>query len=269
MPPEDFNLYAILKRALADETPLAVANVVSASSVLEVILGTKMLIFADGRTEGSLGFQELDEPVRQDATALLASEKSRTIGYQIKPGETVEVYIESILPPPPLVIIGADPDAVPIVKLGKTLGFKVILVDHRDGFANSERYPEAAQTIVCQVEDLARHLTLTEKTFVLVKTHHYMRDRDILKFVLKSKARYVGQLGPKARMDDLLADLEKDGVRLSSAEQARLYAPTGLDLGAESPEQIALSVLAEMLAVKNGRRGSFLRDQIEAIHPRD
>jgi len=266
---ESFNVYDLLKRAITAETPLAVANVVANNSGIRLALGTKVLVFLDGRTEGSFGVKELDEPVRRDAVALLAREKSRTIAYKTGPEEIVEVYIESILPPPPLVIIGADPDAVPVVKFGKQLGFKVVLVDHRAGFANSARYPEADQIIVCQMEELASSLKINSQTFVLVKTHNYMRDKDILKFVLKSPARYVGQLGPKARMDDLLTDLSKEGVGLSSAEEAKLYAPTGLDIGAESPEQIALSVLAEMLAVKNGRLGSFLREQSAAIHPRD
>ncbi|MFQ5708701.1 MAG: XdhC family protein [bacterium] len=264
-----FSLYEVLKQALREEKPVAVATVITNDSDRPIDPGSKMLVFPDATVEGGLGDGELEQRVRADALELLAQEKSKTLSYEFESARKIEVYIESILPPPPLVIVGADPDAVPLVTLGKRLGFKVILVDHRANFANREKYPDADATLVVPAEEIAQNLEIDEKTFVLVKTHNYLKDKEILKFVLKSKARYVGQLGPKARMEDLLRDLKAEGVTFSERELEKLYAPVGLDIGAESPEQIALSILAEMLAVKNGRRGGSLRDQTLAIHPRD
>ncbi|RMF62843.1 MAG: hypothetical protein D6743_11580 [Calditrichaeota bacterium] len=264
-----FDLYGVLKKAVEEEKAVAVATVLSGPPEGNLHAGNKMLIFPDGRVQGTLGDTDLDRRVNPDALSLLAREKSKTLSYTLEPGTAVEVYIESILPRPPLVIFGADPDAVPIVSLGKQLGFKIILVDHRPNFACKERYPDADVTLAFPLEELAQHVRLNEKTFVLVKTHNYLRDKEILKFVLKSPARYVGQLGPRARMQDLLRDLEKEGFTFTEQDLGRLYAPVGLDIGAESPEQIALSILAEMLAIKNGRQGGFLRQQTQAIHPRD
>lgn len=262
------NLYTILKKCIEQEQPVALTSVIKNDSKPDLRLGRKMLVFPGGATEGSLGDLEIDKRVAADALLFLAKERSDTLTYDFSGGRNADIYIESILPPPPLVIIGADPDAVPIVSLAKQLGFKVVLVDHRENFANPQKYPEADLTLIAFPEALAGTVALNEKTFVLVKTHNYLRDKEILKTVLKSPARYVGQLGPKARMDDLLRDLAQDGVHFNKAELQKLYAPVGLDIGAESPEQIAISIMAEMLAVKNGRRGGFLQDQAEAIHPR-
>lgn len=266
---DNFDVYHILKQSIEKESPVAVTTVITSQTEIKIKPGDKMLVFPDGQVKGSLGDVELDKKVIKDATELLKKEKSRTNTYEFSPSKKIEVYIEPIVLSPPLVIIGGDPDALPIVSFSKHLGFKVILVDHRENFANPEKYPEADQTIVARPDEISQKVQLNEKTFVLIKTHNYLQDKEILKHVLKSKARYVGQLGPKARTEDLLKDLSKEGVTFKSEELQRLYAPVGLDLGAESPEQIALSILGEMLAVKNGREGGFLRHQTLAIHPRD
>lgn len=262
------NLYKILKKTIQEEKPVASTTVIKNETEKDIHPGQKMLVFPDGAVQGSLGDSDLENRVTKDALALLSKEKSRTLAYEFG-SQQIEVFIESILPPPPLVIIGADPDAVPIVSLAKQLGFKVILIDHRPNYANSEKYPEADETVVALPEEVVSKVQVNDRTFVLVKAHNYLKDKEILKHVLKSKARYVGQLGPKARMEDLLKDLSKEGVEFKKEQLQKLYAPVGLDIGAESPEQIALSVLAEMVAVKNGREGGFLKYQTLAIHPRD
>ncbi|MFQ5649960.1 MAG: XdhC family protein [bacterium] len=262
------NLQQVLRTAIREERPVALAVVVRNETDNGVPLAKKMLIFPGGRTEGSLGDKVLTKSVIRDAHDLLAKQRSTTRTYEFESGKKIEVYIESIVPPPPFVIIGADPDAVPIVSLAKQMGFKVLLVDHREAFANPEKYPQADLTIVVCPETLANTVRINDRTFVLVKTHNYLRDKEILKTVLKSPAVYVGQLGPKARMEDLLRDLAKEGVTFSQKELDKLYGPVGLDIGAESPEQIAISILSEMLAVKNGRLGGLLREQTDAIHPR-
>jgi xanthine/CO dehydrogenase XdhC/CoxF family maturation factor len=264
-----FNLYDTLKQTIEEERPVALTTVITNNTEKPVNPGSKMLVFQSGDVEGSHGDSELDEKVINDAVALLKKEKSRTITYEFSPSTKIEVYIESVLPLTPLVIFGGDQDALPIVSFGKQLGFKVVLVDHRENFANPEKYPQADQTVVARPNEISQKVRLDEKTFVLIKTHNYLQDKEILETVLKSKARYVGQLGPKARTEDLLKDLSKEGVSFKPKELQRLYAPVGLDIGAESPEQIALSILGEMLAVKNGREGGFLKHQTLAIHPRD
>ena len=176
---------------------------------------------------------------------------------------------QSVLPRPRLVIIGGDPDAAPIVRLAKQLGFKVELADHREMVANHKKYPEADEVHVIWPENLAIDLNLEGTTFVLIKTHNYLKDKEILKVVLKAGVRYIGQMGPKARIQDLLEDMRKEGVTFTESELQVLHAPVGLDIGAESPEQIAVSIMSELLAVKNGRFGVQLKRQTSAIHPRE
>ncbi len=261
------SLYLRLKQVLEHDGAAALATVIASASAA-VRPGAKLLILEDGRSEGALGDGQLEGRVREDARTLLQREKSKTLSYEVE-GKAVDVYIEALLPPAPLVIIGADPDAQPLVRLGAELGFKVVLVDHRPNFANRERYPDAHETIVCAPEELAGRVPLNRRTFVLVKSHNYLKDKAVLRAVLKSEARYVGQLGPRARLADLLEDLRKEGVEFTAAELQRLYGPVGLDIGAETAEEIAVSVFAEILAVRSGRTGGFLRQQTEAIHPRE
>jgi len=263
------DIYQSLRTAIAEETPLSLATVIAATGLENIQPGAKMIIFSDAKTQGSFGDDNLEEKVTKDALELLSDEKSKTLSYDLERNIKIDVYIESILPPPPFVIIGADPDALPIVNLAKQQGFKVVLVDHRESFANPEKCPDADEFIVCEPSEIPGNINLDEKTFVLVKTHNYLRDKEILKFVLKTKACYVGQLGPKARVEDLLKDLAKEDVNFSEEDLQKLFAPVGLDIGAESAEQIALSILSEMLAGKHGREGRFLKDQTLAIHPRD
>ncbi|MFQ5754124.1 MAG: XdhC family protein [bacterium] len=266
---DKFNLYQILKKTIQEEKPVVLTTVLVNQSDKAVKPGAKMLVFPDGVMQGNLGNPELNTRVVKNALELLSKERAKTLAYEFSPAQKIEVYIEPLLPPPPLIIIGGDADSIPIVRLSKQLGFKVILVDHRPNFANPQKYPEANQTVVADPEDFSQRLQIDEKSFILIKTHNYLKDKKILKTVLKSKARYIGQLGPKARTEDLLKDLSREGVSFTAEALAKLYAPVGLDIGAESPEQIAMSIVAELLAAKNGREGGFLKNQTQAIHPRD
>ncbi len=246
--------------------PVAVATLVCADHG-DLRPGARMLVHSDDRVERSLGLALLDEQARVDAKRMLAAERSRSHIYFIEQGEA-QVFIEAVWPPRPLVVVGADPDAAPIVALGRQMGFRVVLVDHREAFANPQKYPEADETVVSPREELARAVEYCDRTFVLIKTHNYLDDKQILRVALQSPACYVGQLGPRSRTDDLLRDLSKEGVTFSADQLARLYAPAGLDIGAQDADQIAVSILAEMRAVLAGRVGGSLRQQIQPIHPR-
>ncbi len=261
------DIYELLREAVLREEPVVLTKVISSASPT-VSAGAAMLLFADGQTAGSLTDGELERRVIEDASDLLAGGKPRTGKYRLKEGKSAEVYLEPYLPPPRLLIFGADADSRPIAKLGHQMGLNIVIVDHRPAFANASVFPEARQTIIARPEEFAGNVDIDEKTFVLVKTHRYEQDKEILKFVLSSPARYIGQMGPRARTDDLLRDLKNEGIEIESAMRAKLYAPVGLDIGAETPEQIAISILAEILAVLNAREGGFLRQKDAPIHSR-
>ncbi len=174
-----------------------------------------------------------------------------------------EVYIEYIKPPLNLLLFGAGFDALPVVRFAKELGWRVTVIDHRAAYNNAERIPEADEIIVSNSEDLSDALFADENSVGVIMTHNYERDRNILRRLLESKCVYVGALGPKSRTGKLLDEI---GEEFSDEQLQRLYAPIGLDIGADTPEEIALAVVAEIRAVLSGRDGGYLRTRRGSIY---
>ncbi|MGZ5233213.1 MAG: XdhC family protein, partial [Burkholderiales bacterium] len=179
---------------------------------------------------------------------------------------SVEVFLERIEPPTPLVVFGAGHDAIPVVRLAKELGWHVTLVDHRPAYATATRFPVADQIVLSTLADVGSKVMLTEATLALLMTHNYLRDLELLEMLLPSSVRYLGLLGPRRRTDQLLADLQQKGIEPTSDQLGRFYAPVGLDIGSEGPLEVALSVLSEMQAVMTRHPGSHLRDRQRPIH---
>ncbi|HTD89862.1 MAG TPA: XdhC family protein [Burkholderiales bacterium] len=182
---------------------------------------------------------------------------------------SAEVFIECIEPPVGLVVFGAGHDAMPVVRLAKELGWQVTVVDHRPAYATKARFPLADQIVVCPPEEVVSIVGLANDTLALVMTHNYLRDLNLLEILLPSPVRYVGQLGPRKRTEQLLADLRQKGIDPRPDQLARLYAPVGLDIGSESPAEVALSMLSEMQAVITGHGGGLMRDKQSHIHSRN
>lgn len=182
---------------------------------------------------------------------------------------SAEVFVERIEPPTPLVVFGAGHDAMPVVRLAKELGWHVTLVDHRPAYATSARFPLADQVVLAAPEDVLARVGLGADTLALVMTHNYLRDLKLLEILLPSPVRYLGQLGPRKRTDQLLAELRQRGIHPEPDQLNRLYAPVGLDIGSESPAEVALSMLAEMQAVITNHHGGFSRERASRIHSRN
>lgn len=190
----------------------------------------------------------------------------RAFADQISGLETFEfgeVFFETITPPFNLLLFGAGYDALPLVKFAKELGWRVTAIDHRAAFANAERLPEADEIIVSASEDLDESLFADENSVAVIMTHNYERDRNILRRLLNSKCLYIGALGPKKRTEKLLEEI---GEKFSEERLAKLHAPIGLDIGADTPEEIALAIAAEIRAVSANRNGGFLRDRNGSIY---
>ena len=177
-----------------------------------------------------------------------------------------EFFVETIKPPLELKIFGAGFDVIPLVKFAKELGWRVSVIDHRAGYANAERLAEADEIFVNKIEDLDNAFFEDENAMAVVMTHNYDRDREILPRLLKSNFLYVGALGPKKRTEKILAEI---GGNFTDEQLAKLHAPVGLDIGADTPEAIALAIVAEIQAVLNGRDGGFLRNRIGSIYGRN
>lgn len=163
-------------------------------------------------------------------------------------------------------LFGAGYDALPLVDFAKILGWRVTAIDHRPAFASRERLPAADEIINKGAEDLPDELFEDENSVAVIMTHNYERDREILRRLLNSKCLYTGALGPKKRTEKLLAEI---GGNFSESQMEKLHAPVGLDIGADSPEAIALSIVAETQAVLHKRAGGFLRERKGSIYNRN
>lgn len=227
-------------------------------------LGDRLLLSQTGGVYDGLAGAGLGACVRSDAEGVLASEKSCLREYPVSNG-SVTVFLEAISPPQSLVVFGAGHDAPPLLRLAKELGWHVTVADARPAYATPERFPQADAVLVCPPEEASSRLPVDARTAVVLVTHNYLHDRALLEQWLPSPVRYLGVLGPKRRTERLLSDLPPGAV--TDEALSRLHSPVGLDIGADTPETIALSIIAGIQAVAAGRPGGFLRDRSGPIYP--
>jgi xanthine/CO dehydrogenase XdhC/CoxF family maturation factor len=224
-------------------------------------LGARLLLTAKGNSNGYLGNAELQKAVEHDAEKILGSDQISAHTYPCgKIG--VEVLIEGLTPEKRLILFGAGEDALPIVRIASEVGFDITVIDQRRAYADALRLPGA--DAVLHTEDVLstiQQINPDPKTAFVSVTHNYLLDIEIMRNLAPTQTIYVGVVGPRARADQLIA-----ASGWPDAEQHRLYCPAGLDIGAKTPEGIALSVVAEVQAVLAARLGSHLRERSGPIH---
>lgn len=244
-------LAARLEAALAAEQLVAQATRLSGDPV-----GAKMLCFPDGERVGTLGGAALDGAVQGVAAAMMAEAKGHLArSLEI---EGTRLFVEVFPPPPQLLIFGGVHVAVPLVRFAKTLGFRVTLVDPRTTFANAQRFPDADEIIPLWPQEAGGQLRIGPSTYVAILTHDPKLDEPALQAVLGKGAAYVGAIGSRSTHQERFARMARHGVPAEAL--AEVYAPIGLDLDGESPEEIALAIMAEIVAVRRGGSGRFLKE---------
>jgi xanthine dehydrogenase accessory factor len=259
-------LAGAIRRAI-DETRPVVAATVLQSSAPGIEPGARLLVEETGEFGGTLGRAVDDRAVAGEALRALAD--SETVAREVALSEgAARIFFESIEPPPRLMICGAGHDAIPVAAAAAGLGWRVVVVDDRESLLNRDRFPGARTFVNCPPEEVAEAGGVDERTWAVVMSHNYLRDRDYLRALAGSRAAYVGMLGPKARLQRLLGDLATEGITPTEEELVRIHGPAGLDIGAEGPEEIAAAIIAEILALSRGRTAGFLKDRHEPIHPR-
>jgi xanthine dehydrogenase accessory factor len=254
-----------LRTALEEEWPISVVTVIESEQPEAIAPGARLIVMPDGAVEGSLGRSDVDAKAIGAARELLTTERSeiRTLA------EGIRAFVEILDPPLRLVICGAGHDAVPLVRAASHLGWNVTVVDDRPGFLNRERFPEAhGFASVDDPSEVAEAITIDARTFVVVMTHNFLRDKAYLRGLLTTDARYLAMLGPAARSQRLLMELEEEGTPITEERRSRIHGPAGLDLGAEGPEEIAQAIIGEIVAVRRGRDGGFLKERPTPIHDR-
>jgi xanthine dehydrogenase accessory factor len=254
-----------LRTALEEERPISLVTVIGSTEPDAIAPGARLIVMPDGAVEGSLGRSDVDAEAIAAARELLTTERSeiRTLA------EGIRAFVEILDPPLRLVICGAGHDAVPLVRAASLLGWNVTVVDDRPAFLNRERFPEAhGFAPVDDPSEVAEAVSVDARTFVVVMTHNFLRDKAYLRGLLTTDARYVGMLGPAARTQRLLMELEEEGTPITDEGRSRIHGPAGLDLGAEGPEEIAQAIIGEIVAVRRGRDGGFLKERPTPIHDR-
>jgi xanthine dehydrogenase accessory factor len=220
---------------------------------------TRMLIGGDGRAHGTLGnpLETLRERLVDDARTLMSSGSSRMKSYRVE-GEAVEVFIEVFGPPFPLLIFGGSHVAIPLVSMAKIVGLRTVVVDGRPRFANRERFPEADEVIIGIPSEVVESFALDAAASLVLLTHDYKYEVPVLKRALATDCGYIGLLGSRRRGRAILDLLREQGAE--EVELQRVRVPVGLNIGAQTAPEIALSILSEILAVRNGRFGGSLSE---------
>lgn len=236
-------IYQDLREAIRAGRSVATATIIRAESGV----GSKLLIGLDGSIRGSFGSPELDTRAAADAQPLMIAGESRVFSYT---DLGVALFIESFVPPPTLFMVGGVHIAIGLAAMAKVVGFHTVVIDARSSFANEERFFHADELILAWPDE-ALEGRLDARSCVAVLTHDPKLDDPALRVALRSSARYIGALGSPTTHTKRLARLSEQGF--SAEELARIHAPIGLPLGAKTPEEIALSVLAEIVKVQRGR----------------
>ncbi|HEY9675598.1 MAG TPA: XdhC/CoxI family protein [Waterburya sp.] len=262
-----FNHLAFLTECLRLRQVGVLATVFHVEGQVEAQVGTRLMINPDGTLNSDIENADLVAQVRDDAWKAFEDSRSQVKAYPLPTGKA-EVFIEVIQPPVPLMIFGAGHDAVPLVRLGQELGWYVTVVDTRKIETTRERFQSANEVILSRPETLEERIHVNNRTMAVVMTHNYLHDLELLKTLLPSPAGYLGILGPKSRTGKLLQDLQEQGITPTEKQLQRLYSPVGLDIGADSPEEIALSIVAEIQAVLANHSGGSLRNKQGPIHDR-
>ncbi len=251
--------YEALAEAVRTKQPVGVATVIAGP----VSPGAKLLVFPDGRREGELGLGDLDRTIADDALLSLRNERAETRTYELGDAEeSVRVFFEPHVPPPTLIIAGAGHTSIPLAAMARIMGFTVVLIDARAAFASHERFSEVDEIIIDWPHKVLSERPITSTTHVAVLTHDPKFEDPLLPILLRSPARYIGLIGSRKTQQQRRERLRAEGF--SEADLERLHGPIGLDIGAVTPEEIALSILAEIVANQHGRPGGFLGAKLAA-----
>lgn len=258
-------LYKKMAELAAEGKAFVVATVVESFGSTPRKAGAKMIVLEDGTTIDTVGGGKVERQVIEDALDALKRGQSRTVKYELRTsgqhaigmvcgGETT-VFLEVNKPALTLVVAGAGHIAQKLAPMAKLLDFRVVVVDNRPEFANAETLPAADEVICGHPAQLAELVTLDHNSYVVIVTHGHLHDKDTLESVLSADVAYVGMIGSRSKVRFVLEQLLEEGA--DPERLARVHSPIGLDLGGNAPAEIAVSILAEIIALQHGRLERF------------
>jgi len=233
--------------------PVALVNLIKGSDETKSITGTKLFVREDGSTEGTLGNKKLDIQAIKKSKILMDYGNNEYVVTD----KGCEYFIEAYTTPPQLILMGGGHISKAVASIANTLGFRIFIIDDRSKFANLERFPFAADTIVADFDDGLKQIPVNKNTYILIATRGHRLDDVALEASVNSKAEYVGLIGSKRKTILIYEALFNRGIPLETIRQVR--APVGLKIGARTPEEIAISIMAEILQWRLGGDGSAMK----------
>jgi xanthine dehydrogenase accessory factor len=213
-------------------------------------------------------FLDLFPSLRGEIRSFFESGKDYGLHTFEMPEGSFEFAFENIKPSVSLLLFGAGADAIPMVRIAAEAGWQFTVFDHRPAFLTAERFPAAEKLVLLKADGPVERISADDRTAAVIMTHNYGRDREILPALLGSDVFYIGALGPKKRTTQILDEIALAGKAFTKEQIAKLYAPVGLDIGGDTPEGIALSIVSEIQGVLSGRKGGHLRDRNGSIYDR-
>ncbi|RZK97282.1 MAG: XdhC/CoxI family protein, partial [Pedobacter sp.] len=257
---EELNPMKLLKTLVAERSNAVLATLFSLSEPLQP--GTGLLLRPDAVNSR---FSPPKSILINDANEVLKNERSIFKTYS----DGLESFLEFIPPNLHLVIAGAGNDAQPLVELASVLGWQISVLDGRPAYASPGRFQKADQVLVVKPEQVFDQISVDLQTVFVLMTHNYNYDLALMKLILEREFSYLGMLGPKKKLERMFAELEETGYKISNDMRAKVHGPVGLDIGAETAEEIALSIIAEIKAVMSDRSARFLKDKKAPIHVKE
>ena len=257
-------IYQEITRRIAGGQSVAVVTVIDSKGNTPGKKGFKMLVDPEGKTLGTVGGGYLEALATKEALLSLQQGISCTQNFRLDTEEAggigmicggeITVYIEVVSPPKTLLLVGAGHVSQPVADMAKMLGFKVLVTDDRQEFCNAERFPTADRCLVANTADAFAHLPVNPQTYIVIVTRGHAGDEAALEKALTPEAAYIGMIGSKKKVKTVFENLRQKGF--SEEELAKVHAPIGLAIGAETAAEIAVSILAEIIALKNAKKDS-------------
>jgi xanthine dehydrogenase accessory factor len=243
----------------------ALATIVQVRGSIPSYESAKLLVREDGSMAGTIGGGCVEAEVWNAAREVIDTEKPRHLTFNLGQdaaydnglicGGQLDVFVEAVVPQPRAFIFGAGHISKSLSKAATLAGFETVIIDNRESFANRERFPEAGEIYAAEYEEVFPQLAINETSYVVIVTRGHRDDMRVLRWAAGTQARYISMIGSKRKVINVVRELEKEGVSREAME--RIFAPMGLDIGAISPEEIAISVVAEMIAVRRNPESNW------------
>jgi len=243
----------------------AIATIVQVRGSIPSYESAKLLVREDGSMIGTIGGGCVEAEVWNAAREVMETEKPRHLSFNLGQdaaydnglicGGQLDVFVEPVLPQPGAFVFGAGHISKSISKIANLAGFSTTIVDNREAFANPERFPEAAGIYAEEYEDVFPKLSVNETSYIVIVTRGHRDDMRVLRWAITTTARYIAMIGSKRKVINVIKELQKEGIQREHLE--RVFAPMGLEIGAISPEEIAVSVVAEMIAVRRNAEANW------------